>query len=136
MNFWLVSYLGTGVVMLVMDAVWLSTMAKLLYRPILGEILLDGFRLGPAAVFYFMYVAAIVVFAIAPAATSGKWTSALVYGAFLGLVCYGTYDLTNHATLKAWTTTLTVIDMAWGAALTSISATAGYLIARAVTSGP
>ena len=136
MKFWLVSYLGTGVAMLVIDAVWLSTMGKLLYRPILGDILLDGFRLAPAAVFYFLYVAAIVVFAVAPAASSGKWTSALMYGAFLGLVCYGTYDLTNHATLKAWTTTLTVIDMAWGAFLTSASATAGYLIARAVTNGP
>ena len=68
MKFWLVSYLGTGVVMLVIDAVWLSTMGKLLYRPILGDILLDGFRLAPAAVFYFLYVAAIVVFAVAPAA--------------------------------------------------------------------
>jgi uncharacterized membrane protein len=136
MKFWLVSYLGTGVVMLVIDAVWLSTMGKLLYRPILGDILLDGFRLAPAAVFYFLYVAAIVVFAVAPAASSGKWTSALMYGAFLGLVCYGTYDLTNHATLKAWTTTLTVIDMAWGTFVTSASATAGYLIARAVTNGP
>jgi len=136
MKFWLVSYLGTGVAMLVIDAVWLSTMGKLLYRPILGDILLDGFRLAPAAVFYFLYVAAIVVFAVAPAASSGKWTSALMYGAFLGLVCYGTYDLTNHATLKAWTTTLTVIDMAWGTFVTSASATAGYLIARAVTNGP
>jgi uncharacterized membrane protein len=136
MNFWLVSYLGTGVVMLLMDAVWLTVMSKGLCRPVLGDLLLDGFRLAPAAVLYFMYVAAIVVFAVAPAANSGKWTTALFYVAFLGLVCYGTYDLTNHATLKAWTTSLTVIDMAWGAFLTSFSATAGYLIARSLTTAP
>lgn len=136
MYFWLASYLGTGIVMLLMDAVWLSVMAKLLYRPVLGDLLLDGFRLAPAAVFYFMYVGAIVVFAVAPAASSGKWTTALIYGALLGLVCYGTYDLTNHATLKAWTTTLTVVDMAWGAFLTAVSATAGYVIARAVAGAP
>ena len=134
--FWVVGYLACGLVMLLIDAVWLTVMGKALYRPVLGDILLDQFRLGPAAVFYFLYVSAIVVFAIAPAASSGKWTTALFYGAFLGLVCYGTYDLTNHATLKAWTTSLTVIDMAWGAALTAISATAGYLAARFFVGSP
>jgi uncharacterized membrane protein len=136
MMFWVVSYLACGLVMLVIDAIWLTVMGSALYRPILGDILLDQFRLAPAAVFYFLYVSAIVVFAIAPAAQSGKWTTALLYGAFLGLVCYGTYDLTNHATLKAWTTTLTVIDMAWGAALTAVSATLGYLAARTFVGSP
>lgn len=136
MKFWVVGYLATGLVMLVIDAVWLTVMGKAFYRPILGDLLLDEFRLAPAAVFYFMYVLAICVFAIAPAATTGKWTTALLYGAFLGLVCYGTYDLTNHATLKAWTTTLTVVDMAWGAALTGFSATMGYIAARSFAGSP
>jgi uncharacterized membrane protein len=136
MKFWAVGYLATGVAMLIVDAVWLTVMGKALYRPILGDILLDQFRLAPAAVFYFLYVLAIVVFAISPAVATGKWTTALMYGAFLGLVCYGTYDLTNHATLKAWTTTLTVIDMAWGAALTAFSASIGFIVARAVAGTP
>lgn len=136
MKFWVVGYLATGLVMLVIDAVWLTVMGKAFYRPILGELLLDEFRLAPAAVFYFLYVLAICVFAVAPAATTGKWTTALLYGAFLGFVCYGTYDLTNHATLKAWTTTLTVVDMAWGAALTGFSATMGYIAARWIAGAP
>lgn len=136
MKFWAVGYLSTGVVMLVLDVIWLTVMGKAFYRPALGDLLLDQFRLAPAAVFYFMYVLAIVVFAISPAAATGKWTTALLYGAFLGLVCYGTYDLTNHATLKVWTTTLTVVDMAWGATLTGISATLGFIIARAVATAP
>jgi len=136
MKFWTVGYLATGVVMLILDAIWLTVMGKALYRPALGDLLLDQFRLAPAAIFYFMYVLAIVVFAISPAASTGKWTAALVYGAFLGLVCYGTYDLTNHATLKVWTTTLTVVDMAWGVTLTAFSATMGFIIARAVASSP
>ncbi len=136
MKFWTVGYLATGVVMLILDAIWLTVMGKALYRPALGDLLRDQFGLAPAAIFYFMYVLAIVVFAISPAASTGKWTTALVYGAFLGLVCYGTYDLTNHATLKVWTTTLTVVDMAWGATLTAFSATMGFIIARAVASSP
>ena len=134
MKFWIVSFLGVGFFMLIADAIWLTTMAKLLYRPTLGDILLDDFRLAPAAVFYVLYVVAILVFAVAPAAKTGNWTTALFYGAFLGLVAYGTYDLTNHATLKAWTTTLTVVDMTWGAVLTGSSATAGYLAARTFAS--
>jgi uncharacterized membrane protein len=136
MKFWAVGYLAAGVAMLILDAIWLTVMGKALYRPVLGDILLDQFRLGPAAVFYFLYVLAIVVFAVSPAASTGKWTTALMYGAFLGLICYGTYDLTNHATLKAWTTTLTVVDMIWGAALTAVSATAGFVVARAVAGAP
>jgi uncharacterized membrane protein len=134
MKFWIVSFLGVGFFMLIADAIWLTTMTKLLYRPTLGDILLDDFRLAPAAVFYVLYVVAILVFAVAPAAKTGNWTTALFYGAFLGLVAYGTYDLTNHATLKAWTTTVTVVDMTWGAVLTGCSATAGYLAARTFAS--
>ena len=136
MKFWAVSYLAAGLAMLIVDAIWLTVMGKALYRPILGDILLDQFRLAPAAVFYFLYVLAIVVFAISPAAATGKWTTALFYGAFLGLVCYGTYDLTNHATLKAWTSTLTMVDMVWGATLTAFSAAMGFLAARAFVGAP
>ena len=136
MKFWVVSYFAAGAAMLVVDAIWLSAMGKLLYRPILGDILLDNFRLAPAMVFYLLYVGAIVVFAVAPAAAADRASTALLYGAMLGLVAYGTYDLTNHATLKAWTTTLTVVDMSWGATLTALSAVIGFLAARIVADLP
>ena len=42
-------------------------------------------------------------------------------------VCYATYDLTNLATLKGWPLGLTLMDMAWGSALSGLSATAGKL---------
>jgi uncharacterized membrane protein len=58
-------------------------------------------------------------------------STALFMGAALGCIAYGTYDLTNHATLKAWTTSLTVIDMAWGTAITAVTAAGGFLVARA-----
>ncbi len=53
MKFWTVGYLATGVVMLILDAIWLTVMGKAFYRPALGDLLLDEFRLAPAAVFYF-----------------------------------------------------------------------------------
>jgi uncharacterized membrane protein len=37
------------------DAAWLSTMAKMLYRPVLGDILLSNLKIAPAAAFYAMF---------------------------------------------------------------------------------
>ncbi len=128
----LTAYLAAGLTMLVIDAVWLTMMART-YRRLLGDILLDGVRLGPAAAFYLMYVAGIVGLAVLPALREDTgWQGAALMGAFLGLVCYGTYDLTNHATLKTWHLQITVMDMAWGALLTGVAAAAGYLAAQRV----
>lgn len=35
-------------------------------------------------------------------------------GAAFGLFTYGTYELTNFATLRNWTLSITVIDMIYG----------------------
>ena len=121
--------------MLCLDAVWLSLTANTLYRPLLGDIMLPGFRPAPAIVFYAIYVAGIVVFAINPAFVAGRWMSATIYGALLGFFCYATYDLTNQATLKTWSMTITIVDMAWGTFLTACAATAGYLAASSLAHG-
>lgn len=123
-------YLAAALCMLVLDAFWLSTMARTLYRPHLGEILMDGFRVTPAIIFYLLYVGGIVFFAVHPAYEKASLAVALINGAALGFIAYATYDLTNHATLKVWSTTVTVVDIAWGTALTAISAAAGYIGAR------
>lgn len=127
---WITAYAGTALTVLLLDGVWLSIAAKRLYRPQLGDLLMDGFRVLPATIFYFLYVAGIVVLAVAPGLTAGKWTSALWRGAALGLVAYGTYDLTNQATLRHWPSAVTVADISWGVALTAVAAAAGYLAAR------
>ncbi len=44
-------------------------------------------------------------------------------------VAYATYDLTNQATLRVWSTQISVIDIAWGAGITALASTAGYLAA-------
>lgn len=126
------AYLAAAVCMLVLDAIWLSISAPRLYRPLLGDLLADNFRLAPAIAFYVLYVAGMVVLAVLPAMDTGRWQTAAIHGLVLGLVAYGTYDLTNQATLRQWPAVITVIDLAWGAALTSLSATAGYLAAMAV----
>ena len=57
---------------------------------------------------------------------TGEWRTATLNGLVFGLAAYATYDLTNQATLSLWSTRLTLIDMAWGAAATALAATAGF----------
>jgi uncharacterized membrane protein len=128
-----IAYVATGLVFLVIDAIWLTFAAQRLYRPLMGEMLLDSFRLVPAVLFYLTYVAGIVVFAIAPAIASERLTTATFYGAFLGFVAYATYDLTNQATLRNWPVAVTIADLCWGTFLTASAATIGFLITRAFT---
>ena len=125
----LAAYAAAAVTMLGMDAVWLSLSADVLYRPLLGDIMLPGFRPVPAILFYVLYVVGIVIFAIEPALVAGHWSGAARKGGLLGFFCYATYDLTNQATLKTWPVTVTIVDMAWGTFLTACAATVGYLAA-------
>ncbi|MDE2016454.1 MAG: DUF2177 family protein, partial [Hyphomicrobiales bacterium] len=86
-------------------------------------------NLGAAAAFNLLYVAGLVAFGVMPGLASGRWTTSLAWGAAFGLVAYGTYDLTNQATLRNWSTTLSVVDMAWGAVLSGAASVAGYFAA-------
>ena len=122
-------YLASLIVFLVVDFAWLSVMAPRFYKPTLGDIAIPGFNLAPAVVFYLLYPIGLVIFAISPALKTGSWTTALLYGALFGFFTYATYDLTNHATLRNWTTSLTVVDVAWGTFLAAVAAVAGFLAA-------
>lgn len=125
----IIAYLAAGVAFLIVDAIWLSTMANLLYRPLMGDLLEPSFRLQPAIIFYLIYIAGIVWFAIMPALEGGGLARAALNGALLGIVCYATYDLTNHATLRGWPLAVTLADIPWGAFVTTVGASAGYLAA-------
>lgn len=124
------AYLGTALTMLVLDAVWLTQMSPRLYQPRIGELLAAKPSLPPAVVFYLLYVAGIVLLAVLPALREGGWKRLLIHAAAFGLVAYATYDLTNQATMKTWSTTITLVDMAWGTFITTVSASAGFAAAR------
>jgi len=83
-----------------------------------------------AAAFYLLYVVGVLFLATLPGYDKGSISDAFLRGAVLGLLAYGTYDLTNLATLKGWAWQVSVIDMVWGTLLTGTVAAVGYLIAR------
>jgi uncharacterized membrane protein len=95
-------------------------------------MLADKVRIVPAIVFYLLYPIGIEIFVLVPALRAGSVGHAAIYGALFGLFAYATYDLTNAATLRQWTTQITLADMAWGAVATGLSATIAVLACRAI----
>ncbi len=117
---WVVAFVAGGVTFGALDAMWLRWAGPNLYRPALGELLAPSFRPVPALAFYIAYLAAMMWFAVRPGLALGI-PHAVLNGALLGGICYATYDLTNQATLKVWSTQITLIDIAWGASATALA---------------
>jgi uncharacterized membrane protein len=128
---YLVAYVAVLVVFGIIDAGWLNTMGKLLYRPALGDILLDDLRIAPAIVFYLAYPVGVVAFAVMPGLRADSLLFAFLSALLFGAIAYGTYDLTNYATLRNWTLQITAIDICYGALASGIAATVAMLVARA-----
>jgi len=114
-------YLVSLFVFFTIDIFWLGIIAKNLYREQIGFLMSDEVRWGPAILFYCLYIAGLVFFALLPVFNEGNWVSALLYGGFFGLVCYATYDLTNLATLKGWPMKIVVYDLLWGTFISGVT---------------
>ena len=129
---YLIVYVCTALVFWLADACWLGFVVKDLYQRELGGLLLDAPQKIPAILFYLMYVVGMIVFAVLPALERDSWLKALCYGALLGLIAYATYDLSNLATLKGWSTKLALIDIGWGAFVTGMASCAGFWVSRTI----
>ncbi|MBD8686049.1 MULTISPECIES: DUF2177 family protein [unclassified Rhizobium] len=129
---YLIAYIGTAIVFFGFDFLWLSKLAIGFYRREIGSLMLAKPNFAAAGIFYLFYIAGIVYFAVMPAVSGGDWQSALVAGAILGFIGYGTYDMTNLSTLKGWSWKMCVVDIIWGTVLTGAAAVGGYALVRAV----
>lgn len=132
MKIWIVGYLAALAALGLLDALWLGLVSRDFYKARIGQLLLEQPAWGIAAVFYLIHAAGIAVFAVSPALNNGSWTTAALYGAFFGLCAYATYDITNLATLRGWSAAVSLVDLAWGAAVTAAAAIASFLAVRAV----
>jgi uncharacterized membrane protein len=123
-------YLLSLVVFLGIDAVWLGVMSSRFYNPQLGDLMRDKPNLAVALVFYLVYVVGVLVLAVIPGVDAGSLGKAILFGALLGLVAYGTYDFTNLATVRGFPAIVAAVDVVWGTVLTGTVAAAGYMIAK------
>lgn len=133
MKTFLLSILFAGGIMGVLDFLWLTVVAKKLYAQELGSLLLAKPNMGAALAFYAIYLIGVVAFVIVPALDKGSWLHALGFGALFGLVAYATYDLTNLATLKGFSSKIVAIDLLWGALLTAAVCAGAYGLVQLVT---
>ncbi|SHM31369.1 DUF2177 family protein [Roseibium suaedae] len=129
---YVIAYLTTAAVFLALDFIWLSKVATKFYFDRLGHLLMEKPNLAAAALFYAVYVVGLVIFAIGPAVSSGRMSTALVYGVLFGFFTYATYDMTNYATLRGWPVAVVVLDIAWGMVISGVSAVAGYYLTRLI----
>jgi uncharacterized membrane protein len=122
---------GVGLVVLFgIDLVWLGVVAKDFYRSHIGHLMRPDVQWAPAVIFYLIYVAALVVFVIAPALERRSIAHALLYGAFFGLAAYATFDLTSMALLKDFPLRAVVVDLLWGMTLSATVCAAVVAIFR------
>ncbi len=124
------AYAAALVAFLIMDGLWLGVVAKNFYKAEIGDLLLPQPNFAIAALFYLFFVAGILLFAVWPGLAADSWLRAAALAAFLGLLAYGTYDITNLATLKGYSVKIAVADMLWGAVVTTVSASAAFFAAR------
>jgi uncharacterized membrane protein len=124
---YIVLYLATLIVMIPIDFLFLGLVAKGFFASQVGDML-GEIRPAPAALFYLVYVAGILIFVSAPAAATPQ--STLLYGALFGFFCYATFELTSLSLLKHWTWPVVAVDISWGTFMTAVAATLGLMIAN------
>src|ERR1700693_1694373 len=123
---YVIAYVAVLIVFGTIDAVWLTTMGAILYRPALGEILAQNPGGVPTIAFCLIYLIGIVVSAVLPGLRAQSPVMAATLALLFGALAYATYDLTNYATLRNWTLQITVVDIAYGALASSIAATVAF----------
>ncbi len=125
------TYFTILVSLMAFDGLWLGVITRSFYKTQMAHlsgVFLDKFLVWPAAIFYVMYAFGIMYFVVGPALEAKSLTLALTRGAFLGLIAYATYDLTNQATIAKWPVIITVADVAWGVVATALVSAIVYTI--------
>jgi uncharacterized membrane protein len=115
---------------IVVDFAWLILMSSRFYEPRIGHLMADEVTWAAAIVFYLLFVAGLVVLVVAPGLATNRLGATLAKAALLGVIAYGTYDLTNLATLEGWPLSVAVVDMVWGAVLSMVVAFVGLMVNR------
>ena len=121
-----------ALIFLIIDVIWLSFAVKQFYRPNLGPLLLEKPIMWAAILFYVIYVIGLSIVIISPNLYQENTLKFLIQAFAFGFVAYGTYNLTNMATLKGWSTSVVFVDMFWGGLLTAFSSFSGILIAKKI----
>lgn len=133
MKHFLIAHLAAIGAFLIIDGIWLGVVAKGFYANHLGDMLRENFLVAPGAAFYVCYTAGLVFLAVRPLQPELSLVNVALYGAIIGFLSYGTYDMTNLSTLRNWPAIVSVVDLIWGTVLSAVVATVSAVCVRYFT---
>ena len=128
----IITYLSVTTIFLFIDVIWLSQSFSYIYQPNIGELLRENIIIFPAILFYIIYPLGATILVALPSLEKVLSKTIFINGFVLGVIAYGTYNLTNMATLEGWSAKVVIIDMIWGGFLTGVSVLLGTLISKKV----
>jgi uncharacterized membrane protein len=128
--YYLKLYIVTFITFFAIDMVWLGLVARTFYRKYLGFLMASSPNWLPAIIFYFLFIAGILVFVVVPGLATNSLKTTLLRAALFGLITYATYDLTNLATVKDWPVLVTIVDMIWGTVLSTAVSFVGFMAGK------
>ncbi len=106
------------VTIFLIDLIWLRVMTPTVYEPLIGHLFDENVNYLAIVFFYIMYSIGILLLIFYPDISVESFLRLIFKSFMLGIVAYGTYELTNMATLKDWSWKIVIIDMIWGGFLT------------------
>ena len=121
-----VSYISMLFFFIVAEIIVLSNVMQPLFKKHIGFLMNEETNFSVAAIFYLVYVAGVFWFATRAGIKAESYLVAIFSGAFLGLLAFGTYEVTNLVILKDWKISLVFVDTLWGVIVTSSMAFVGY----------
>jgi uncharacterized membrane protein len=107
MKHFLLSWLISFILIIILDMLWFSYSVEKFYKIYLNDIISFDINKKAALMFYFLYSFAIVYLC-------NDFKSGLV----LGMAAYSAYNFTNFATMPNWPTVVLIVDTIWGSFVT------------------
>src|ERR1044072_3948057 len=104
-------YLLTIPVFFALDMVWLGFVARDFYRRNFGYLMRPDTNWAAAIIFYLIFIAGLLMFAVLPALEKGPLLRAIYLGAAFGFFCYATFDLTGYAVIRDFPFNIVIIDI-------------------------
>ncbi len=124
----IVTYLSMLIFFLIVDAIMIIKVINPMFRENIGEVMKEDINLVIAAIFYLFFVIGIYWFGTNTGIKSNSVFLGVASAVFLGLLAYGTYEITNYVTIKGWTTKMAIMDILWGGILSGMTAYVGILV--------
>ena len=124
----IITYFSMLVFFVIAEIFVLTNIMQPLFKKHIGFLMNEETNFSIAAIFYLIYVAGVFWFATRAGIKSESILITILSGAFLGLLAFGTYEITNYVILKDWKINLVIVDTLWGIIITSLMALVGYKV--------